>query len=86
MGGSAGVGVLIVASIESTGLALLALTLLAAFTALSMTMLTTGLGLTLDTRPVRRTFNGVAPALGVLSLAFGIWYASAAWALAPYPF
>jgi ABC-type nickel/cobalt efflux system permease component RcnA len=86
MGGSAGVGVLIVASVESTALALLALALLAAFTAVSMTILTTGLGLTLDTRVVRRGFNAVAPALGALSFAFGIWYAYAAWALAPYPF
>jgi hypothetical protein len=86
MGGSAGVGVLIVASVESTWLSLLALTLLAAFTAVSMTALTTGLGVTLDARPVRRAFSALAPGLAMLSLAFGVWYASAAWALAPYPF
>jgi ABC-type nickel/cobalt efflux system permease component RcnA len=86
MGGSAGVGVLIVASVESTGLSLLALALLAGFTAVSMTVLTTGLGATLDARPVRRAFNVLAPGLGALSLAFGVWYASAAWALAPFPF
>jgi hypothetical protein len=86
MGGSAGVGVLIVASVESTGLSLLALGLLALFTAVSMTVLTTGVGATLDAPPVRRTFNALAPGLGALSLAFGLWYASAAWALAPYPF
>jgi high-affinity nickel permease len=86
MGGSAGVGVLIIASVESTALALVALGLLAAFTAVSMAMLTGGLGATLDLRPVRRAFGAVAPAVGGLSLAFGLWYASAAWALAPYPF
>jgi ABC-type nickel/cobalt efflux system permease component RcnA len=86
MGGSAGVGVLIVASVDSKWLAVVALALLALFTAVSMTILTTGLGLTLDARPVRRAFNAFAPALGAMSLAFGIWYASAAWALAPYPF
>jgi len=37
-------------------------------------------------RPLRSSFNRVAPVLGVSSLAFGIWYATAAWALAPYPF
>jgi high-affinity nickel permease len=86
MGGSAGVGVLIVASVESTSLSLLALGLLALFTATSMTVLTTGLGATLDAPPVRRAFNALAPGLGALSLGFGVWYASAAWALAPYPF
>lgn len=86
MGGSAGVGVLIVASVDSTAIALFALAFLAAFTAVSMTILTGGFGVTLDSRPVRRAFDGVAPALGLASLAFGVWYASAAWALAPYPF
>ena len=86
MGGSAGVGVLIVASIESTPLAIVALVLLAAFTAVSMTILTTGFGRTLVSRPVARVFNGVAPGLGASSLAFGFWYAAAAWSLAPYPF
>jgi hypothetical protein len=27
-----------------------------------------------------------APVLAVSSLAFGLWYAAAAWSLAPYPF
>jgi hypothetical protein len=35
---------------------------------------------------VARSAAGVAPALGVASLAFGVWYAAAAWSLAPYPF
>jgi high-affinity nickel permease len=86
IGGSAGVGILIVASVQSTGLALVSLALLAVFTAVSMTMLTTGLGLTLVSRPVSSVFGSVAPALGVSSLAFGVWYASAAWSLVPYPF
>lgn len=86
MGGSAGVGILLVAAIESTTLAVAALVILAAFTAVSMTILSTGFGLTLVSRPVRGAFNAIAPALGALSLAFGIWYGSAAWSLAPYPF
>ena len=85
-GGSAGVGILIVASVQSTGLAVLSLGLLALFTAVSMTMLTTGFGLTLTSRPVRSAFGSLAPALGGASLAFGVWYASAAWSLLPYPF
>ncbi len=86
MGGSAGVGVLLVASVESRLLAVLSLALLAVFTAVSMTMLTGGFGLTLVSRPVRAAFNGIAPALGLASLAFGIWYGSAAWGLTAYPF
>lgn len=86
IGGSAGVGILLVAAVESTALAVFSLAVLAFFTAVSMTILSTGFGLTLVSRPVRAAFNGIAPVLGVASLAFGIWYASAAWSLAPYPF
>ncbi len=86
MGGSAGVGVLIVASVESTALAVVSLVVLAVFTAVSMGVLSTGFGRTLVSRPVQAAFNGVAPALAVASLVFGVWYAGAAWALAPYPF
>lgn len=86
IGGSAGVGVLIVAAVESPWLAVGSLALLAIFTAVSMTILSTGFGLTLVSRPVRAAFNGVAPALGLASLAFGIWYGTAAWGLTPYPF
>lgn len=86
MGGSAGVSILILASIESKTLAVLALVILAVFTAVSMTMVTAGYGLTLVSRPVRSAFDTVAPILGVVSLSFGLWYAAAAWSLAPYPF
>jgi hypothetical protein len=86
MGGSAGVGVLIVASVESAWLSVLALGLLAAFTTVSMALVTTGFGLTLVSRPVRAAFGTVAPALGLASLGFGVWYGTAAWGVAPYPF
>lgn len=86
MGGSAGVGVLLVASIESTTLAVASLLVLALCTAASMAMLSTSFGVALVSRPVRAAFVGIAPALGVASLAFGLWYAGAAWTLAPYPF
>jgi cytochrome c biogenesis protein CcdA len=86
LGGSAGVGVLLVATIDSRPIAVLALAILAFFTAVSMTSLTTGVGLTLASGPVRRGFGRLAPVLGVASLAFGLWYASAAWALTSYPF
>ena len=86
MGGSAGVTVLLLASVESTALAVASLVVIAVFTAVSMYLLSTGFGLTLVSRPLRWSFNGVVPVLGVSSLGFGIWYATAAWALAPYPF
>jgi high-affinity nickel permease len=86
MGGSAGVGVLLLATVESTTVAVIALGLLALFTAVSMTILTTGFGLTLSSRPVRRAFNALAPALGMASVAFGVWYALGALELAPYYF
>ena len=86
MGGSAGVGVLLLAAIPDETVAVAALLVLALFTAVSMTIVTTGFGATLSIPAVARSFTAAAPALGVASLAFGLWYAAAAWNLAPYPF
>jgi hypothetical protein len=85
-GGSAGVGVLILAAIPSVPVACAALVVLALFTAVSMTIVTTGFGLTLSSTRIASAFNGVAPVLGLSSLAFGVWYAAAAWSLTAYPF
>jgi ABC-type nickel/cobalt efflux system permease component RcnA len=82
IGGSAGVGVLLVASIESTVYGVLALALLAGFTAVSMALLSTGFGVGLNRLPLVR----LAPALGAVSLAFGVWYSLGALSLAPYYF
>jgi hypothetical protein len=84
MGGSAGVGVLLLASIHDRLIATAALGLFAFCTALSMAVLSTGLGLTLDSGPARSLFPRAAPVLGVTSLAFGLWYALGALSLAPY--
>jgi high-affinity nickel permease len=86
MGGSAGVGILIVATVSSAALAVAALVLLAIFTAVSMTMLSTSFGLALSSRPVRSVFHGVAPILGLASLAFGVWYGLGALNITPYYF
>jgi high-affinity nickel permease len=86
MGGSAGVGILLLAAIPSETVAIASLLLLALFTAVSMTVVTIGFGLTLTARPIAAASNRIIPALGAVSLAFGLWYAAAAWALAPYPF
>lgn len=86
VGGSAGVGVLIIAAVKSKAVAVVALGLLAGGTAVSMMLLTAGFGVALSTTPARRAWNRLAPALGVLSLAFGLWYAAGALGLAPYVF
>jgi high-affinity nickel permease len=86
VGGSAGVGVLVLASVDGRGLALASLGLLAAFTAVSMTALTTCFGVTLAAGPVRRSAGALAPALGATALAFGVWYALGAQHVVPYVF
>lgn len=86
MGGSAGVGVFLLAAIPSTTTAVASLLVLAVFTAVSMTVVTTGFGATLAARPVLGASGTVAPVLGVASLAFGVWYAAAAWGVLAYPF
>ena len=70
----------------ASGVAVAALLVLALFTAVSMTIVTTGFGATLSVPAVARPVVAAAPVLGVTSLAFGVWYAAAAWSLAPYPF
>jgi len=85
MGGSAGVGVLLLASISNRTVAVAALGLFAICTALSMTLLSSGFGLTLSHPAVSRAFTRLAPVIGIASLAFGIWYALGAQHLAPYP-
>jgi len=86
LGGSAGVGLLLLASIHNRGVAVLAFVLFAVFTAVSMALLSTGWGLTLTRRPVARSFDRLVPALGLASFSFGVWYALGALSLAPYFF
>jgi ABC-type nickel/cobalt efflux system permease component RcnA len=86
MGGSAGVGVFLLATIHSHVVDVIALGLFAFFTAVSMAILSTGFGLTLASRPARRSFARIAPVLGVVSFAFGVWYALGAQNLLPYYF
>jgi high-affinity nickel permease len=86
MGGSAGVGLLLLASIQNQAIAVAALGLFALCTALSMAGLSTGLGFTLERGRVSRVFPALAPILGLLSLSFGVWYALGALQVAPYYF
>jgi cytochrome c biogenesis protein CcdA len=86
MGGSAGVGLLLLGSIRNHVLAVGALALFAACTALSMAIVSTGFGATLSRRRARASLHRIAPALGMLSLAFGVWYLLGAQGVLPYYF
>ena len=86
MGGSAGVGILLLSAIDDRAVAVVALAVFALFTAISMAVLSTGLGVTLGTSRVRHSFHRIAPVLGVSSMAFGVWYALGALSYAPYYF
>ena len=86
LGGSAGVGILLIASIPSHALGVVALAVFAVGTAVSMALLSSGFGLTLSSAPVQRSFHRLAPVLGAVSLAFGLWYALGAQGLLPYYF
>jgi len=84
IGGSGGVGVLLLASIRSHAVALGALVLFAAFTAVSMAVLSTGFSRALARPGPQRALARVIPAIGVAGVCFGTWYAAGAVALAPY--
>lgn len=84
MGGSAGVGLLLLATVNSDAVAVAALAIFAFFTAVSMALLSAAFGLALGARRVSRSFQRLAPALGVTSLAFGIWYGLGAQGVVPY--
>jgi high-affinity nickel permease len=86
MGGTAGVGLLLLAAIRSHVLAVASLALFAFCTALSMAVLSTGWGAALGSRAGRRSFDRIAPVLGLVSLAFGVWYALGAQGVVPYVF
>ncbi len=77
---------LLLAAIHSRTVALVALALFAGCTAISMTLLSTGLGAMLGRPRARRAFGRIVPAFGAFGLCFGIWYALGALALVPYVF
>lgn len=86
MGGSAGVGVLLLADIPDRAEALAALALFAAFTAVSMAIASTTFGYALSRDAVVRRVAPMALALGCASLAFGVWYSLGALDAVPYLF
>lgn len=78
IGGSAGAGVLLIASIPERRVAVMALAVFAGATALSMALLSATFGFALGRPAIRRGLPVAIPVLGVLTLAFGAWYALAA--------
>jgi high-affinity nickel permease len=86
MGGSAGVGLLLLAAIPDHVEGIIALVVFATFTAISMAIASSSFGYVLSRGPLLHRFIAVAPILGVLSLAFGIWYSLGALEAVPYYF
>src|SRR4051794_4309825 len=84
MGGSAGVGLLLLAGIHDHVEALVALALFAGFTAVSMAIASTSFGFVLTRDAVAARYVAVVPVLGAASLAFGTWYALGAVHAVPY--
>jgi hypothetical protein len=78
------VGVLVVAAIPDKTEAVAALLVLAAGTAVSMALLSSSFGYAITRGPVLRRMLAFAPAMGVLSLAFGGWYTLGAIGAVPY--
>ena len=74
IGGSGGVGVLLLAAIHSRTVALIALALFAFCTAVSMALLSTGFGYVLARPRVQRGFARVVPVFGAFGVCFGTWY------------
>ena len=84
MGGSAGVSVLLLATIPDKPEAVAALVVLAAGTALSMAVLSSAFGYAITRGPVLTRVLAFAPAMGVVTLAFGGWYTLGAVGAVPY--
>lgn len=83
-GGSAGVGVLLLAAIPSEGEAVAALFVLALGTAASMALLSSGFGWAITRGPVLSRSVALAPVMGTVTLLFGCWYTLGALGAVPY--
>jgi high-affinity nickel permease len=86
MGGSAGVGVLLLASIHEPTEAVAALVLFSLFTAVSMALASTTFGVAMSRAAVARRTVASVPVLAAFSLAFGVWYSLGALSAVPYVF
>jgi hypothetical protein len=73
-GGSAAVGILLMGAAPGQTRAVIALSLFAGATAVSMALLSTAFGLALARGPIARRLVPLVPLLGTASLLFGVWY------------
>jgi ABC-type nickel/cobalt efflux system permease component RcnA len=78
LGGSAGVGLLLIGAMPDHTVAAVALVLFAGATALSMSLASAAWGLALASRAIERRLAALAPVFGTASLAFGLWYGALA--------
>lgn len=74
IGGSAGVGVLLVSAVSGQVQGVIALLLFAAATAASMALVSSMFGYALTRGQVRHQLTTLVPVLGAASLIFGVWY------------
>lgn len=86
VGGSGGLTLLLLSTIPGGAESAVALFLFATGTAASMALLSTAFGLAIAGGPIRHKFERVAPVLGALGIAFGLWYALGALRIIGYPF
>lgn len=86
IGGSAGAGILLVGTIEDSGVAAVALGVFAAATAVAMAAVTLAFGYLLSRRPVAVRLEAAVPVLGVFGMLFGLWYALGSLEAVPYVF
>lgn len=85
LGGSAGVSLVVLATVETRAVGVAALAVLALGTTVAMTLLSSGFGLALEHGPLPRRLQAFVPVLGVASLAFGAWYGLGGLDVLPYP-
>lgn len=78
IGGSAGVGVLLISAVSGRAEGVLALIIFAAATALSMALVSTAFGYALAHGAVKHRLTDLIPVLGGASLIFGVSYSLAA--------
>jgi ABC-type nickel/cobalt efflux system permease component RcnA len=86
VGGSAGASILLVSAVPGEAASAVALGVLAAGTAVSMGLLSWGLGRVLASRALRQRLRVAAPVFGAGSVLFGVWYGLGAAGTVPYAF
>jgi ABC-type nickel/cobalt efflux system permease component RcnA len=85
IGGSGGLTLLLLSTIQGAAHATVALVIFAGGAAASMVLLSTAFGLAIARGPIGRNFERLIPALGALGLAFGTWYVLGALGIVAYP-